>query len=54
VNLPTPAEYPLVIKLDGLAQGKGVWICYTKEEALKILEGIESGELVPKDYKQLK
>ena len=29
---------PLVVKADGLAAGKGVIICYTRDEALKALE----------------
>ena len=33
------AEYPIVLKADGLALGKGVLICNTKEEAL---EGVDT------------
>lgn len=32
--------FPIVIKVSGLALGKGVFICQTKEEALKALEDI--------------
>lgn len=37
------ASYPLVIKADGLAAGKGVVICKDKEEGLKNLEEIMVG-----------
>jgi phosphoribosylamine--glycine ligase len=33
-------EYPMVIKADGLAAGKGVIVCSTKEEALQAVERI--------------
>jgi phosphoribosylamine--glycine ligase len=33
-------QYPLVLKADGLALGKGVLICQTKEEALKGVQDI--------------
>src|SRR5439155_19738749 len=33
-------EYPLVIKADGLAAGKGVIVCSTTEEALQAVERI--------------
>ena len=33
-------RFPLVVKADGLAAGKGVIICNDKEEALKALESI--------------
>lgn len=33
-------DYPLVIKADGLASGKGVLICQTKNEALQALDDI--------------
>ena len=31
-------QYPLVVKADGLAAGKGVFVCQTEEEALKATE----------------
>ncbi len=34
-------QFPLVIKADGLASGKGVFVCYTIDEALKGLKEIE-------------
>lgn len=34
-------EGGLVVKYDGLAGGKGVWVCDTKEEALKALDEAE-------------
>lgn len=34
------AEFPLVIKADGLAAGKGVFICENREKALKALDQI--------------
>ncbi len=36
----TTAEFPLVIKADGLAKGKGVFVCKTPEEAHQHLEDI--------------
>src|SRR5438309_1810021 len=33
-------EYPVVIKADGLAAGKGVIVCATKEEALEAIQRI--------------
>lgn len=33
-------DYPLVVKADGLAAGKGVMVCSTTEEALKAVERI--------------
>ena len=33
-------EYPLVVKADGLAAGKGVIVCSTTEEALKAVDRI--------------
>jgi phosphoribosylamine--glycine ligase len=37
-------EYPVVVKADGLAAGKGVIVCATKEEGLKAIERIMSRE----------
>ena len=34
------ASFPLVVKADGLAAGKGVMICQNKVEALKSIEEI--------------
>lgn len=36
-------DYPLVVKADGLAAGKGVIIAETREQALSALEGMLSG-----------
>lgn len=36
------AKYPLVLKADGLAAGKGVVVCQTKEEALQSVEQLFS------------
>ncbi|MEP9410516.1 MAG: phosphoribosylamine--glycine ligase [Candidatus Brocadia sp.] len=36
----TTCEFPLVIKADGLARGKGVFICKTQEEANKHIDDI--------------
>ncbi len=48
---PTPAktyietrEYPVVVKADGLAGGKGVLVCSTKEEAFSAIDRIMSRE----------
>ncbi|MFB3779620.1 MAG: phosphoribosylamine--glycine ligase [Bryobacteraceae bacterium] len=38
--------YPLVLKADGLAAGKGVLIVNDRQEALKTIEGLLSGALV--------
>jgi phosphoribosylamine--glycine ligase len=37
---------PMVVKADGLAAGKGVLICQTRDEALHAVEGLFSGELL--------
>jgi len=37
-------EYPVVVKADGLAAGKGVLVCSTKEEALSAIDRIMSRE----------
>ena len=34
-------SYPLVVKADGLAAGKGVFVCFTQEEAQKALREIQ-------------
>jgi phosphoribosylamine--glycine ligase len=39
-------DYPVVLKADGLAAGKGVVIAKSKAEALEALEGLFSGALV--------
>ncbi len=39
-------EYPVVLKADGLAAGKGVVIAKTKADAWTALEGLFSGDLV--------
>ncbi len=36
----------MVVKADGLAAGKGVLICQSREEALQAVEGLFSGELL--------
>lgn len=38
LNYVEIAEYPLVVKADGLALGKGVLICQTKEEAREAIQ----------------
>src|SRR6056297_1690035 len=37
-------SFPIVIKADGLASGKGVYICSTKEEAVKALDELMNKE----------
>ena len=37
-------QEPIVVKSDGLAAGKGVTICETKEKALEDIKGILSGK----------
>jgi hypothetical protein len=39
-----------VIKLDGLANGKGVFVCNTVEEASNVIAGISDGSLIPEGY----
>ena len=37
-------KYPLVIKVDGLAAGKGVCVCHNHKDALDFLQQIEAGK----------
>ena len=37
-------KFPLVIKADGLASGKGVYICETKKDAIKAIDEIFNGK----------
>jgi phosphoribosylamine--glycine ligase len=39
-------HYPVVVKADGLAAGKGVVICGSQEEATEAIEGMLSGEML--------
>lgn len=39
-NFIMSREYPLVVKADGLAAGKGVMVCSTREEALEAVDRI--------------
>ena len=39
-------SYPVVVKADGLAAGKGVFICENKEEALKVLEQLLNDKIL--------
>jgi phosphoribosylamine---glycine ligase len=39
-------HFPLVIKADGLASGKGVILCQTKQEAVDAVSGMFGGELL--------
>ncbi|MEW5894560.1 MAG: phosphoribosylamine--glycine ligase [Candidatus Omnitrophota bacterium] len=41
-NFLGSTRYPLVVKADGLAAGKGVFVCYTEEEARQALKEIQS------------
>ncbi|MDQ1271839.1 MAG: phosphoribosylamine---glycine ligase [Planctomycetota bacterium] len=41
----TTCEFPLVIKADGLAKGKGVFICKTLDDADKHLDNIMKGKI---------
>ena len=43
-------EYPIVIKADGLAAGKGVVIAATKEEAMKTINKLYRDEEIILDY----
>ena len=38
------ANFPLVVKADGLASGKGVYICENKDEAKNAIKEIFSGK----------
>ncbi len=44
---------PMVVKADGLAAGKGVLICQTREEALQGVEGLFSGALLGEPAEQV-
>lgn len=46
MNFANKSKYPLVVKADGLAGGKGVIICKNKEQAFNAIESM----LVKKDY----
>ena len=50
-NFLKSSKMPVVVKADGLAAGKGVTICYTKNEVIKISNEIFSGKF--KSSKQL-
>jgi len=45
----TQEVYPLVIKADGLAAGKGVFVAQSKDEALQAIDGIE-GRILVEEY----
>ena len=44
INFIESSNYPLVIKADGLASGKGVYICEKKEEAKEAINEIFAGK----------
>ena len=44
VNFFKKTKFPLVVKADGLAAGKGVTICQNKEDALKDIYSILNGK----------
>jgi phosphoribosylamine--glycine ligase len=46
-------KYPVVLKADGLAGGKGVFIPETEEEALKVLEELKSSDSLKKAASRL-
>jgi phosphoribosylamine--glycine ligase len=46
-------EYPVVLKADGLAAGKGVVVAKSREEAERALGGLFSGELAGEAGKQI-
>ncbi len=45
VNWVKEVKPPLVIKADGLAAGKGVIICHTEEEAVRVLDDIMNSKI---------
>jgi len=46
-------EYPVVVKADGLAAGKGVYICETKEDAQKALDQIMNEKIFKEAGKEV-
>src|SRR5690625_7603615 len=44
VYVQTRDTYPIVLKVDGLAGGKGVFICKHEEEVREVLDLLESDE----------
>ncbi len=44
INFLNQSKYPLVVKADGLAAGKGVYICETKIQAEQAIEEILNGK----------
>lgn len=46
--IKTKAKTPIVLKADGLAAGKGVFICATKQEAIERLNYIQSDSVLAK------
>ena len=43
-NFLEKCSLPIVVKADGLAAGKGVYICYSKQEALSAIEEVFNGK----------
>ena len=44
LNFLKTCELPIVVKADGLAAGKGVTICKTKKQVLKVSDSIFKGK----------